>query len=376
MLLLNISSSLDKHTGQLTDKLSLLIGDIIPKSQSKFYDEKLSEFKTDILEILKEIKTLNGDLGKDNLISQIENRYTTFAQVIQDQFQKNILQTEDRINTNISQVKELSLKTNLVQEQLNEELSDYLNKHKVSAGKGYQGESRLFHIINDEYQSAELIRTSGQTGKGDMILKRKDKLPILIETKEYTLNVKKEETEKFIRDITLTGYSGIFLSQTSGIVGKENYQIDIHGKSILIYIHNVNYDINKINMAIRTIDNLSEKLTNLENDSINIPSELLKEINNEYKTFINSQEKLISGLKDYYKKTMELLNDIKLPSLEGFITKHYANMKKDNNITCPICKKYETNNLKSMARHKHFCKKKGNSLTISPEDFEENEVEV
>ena len=72
-----------------------------------------------------------------------------------------------------------------------------------------------------------------------------------------------EEIDKFIRDVTKNDCSGVFLSQNTGIVGKENFQIDIHNKNILIYIHCVNYDITKINLAINTIDVLYDKLINI-----------------------------------------------------------------------------------------------------------------
>ena len=58
--------------------------------------------------------------------------------------------------------------------------------------------------------------------------------------------VKKDEVDKFIRDISKNEYNGIFISQHSGIVGKNNFQIDIHDKHILIYIHSCDYDIDKI----------------------------------------------------------------------------------------------------------------------------------
>ena len=51
---------------------------------------------------------------------------------------------------------------------------------------------------------------------------------------EPNSNVKKDEVDKFLRDVTNKDCHGIFLSQTSGVVGKDNYQIDIHNKNILI----------------------------------------------------------------------------------------------------------------------------------------------
>ena len=77
---------------------------------------------------------------------------------------------------------------------------------------------------------------------------------------EVSYSENKEEIDKFIRDVTNNDCSGVFLSQNTGIVGKENFQMDIHNKNILIYIHCVNYDITKINLAINTIDVLYDKI--------------------------------------------------------------------------------------------------------------------
>jgi hypothetical protein len=119
-----------------------------------------------------------------------------------------------------------------------------------------------------------------------MILKRPNKVPILFETKNYAINVKKDEVDKFIRDIDNTKYNGIMLSQTSGIICKDNFQIDIHNNNILVYIHKADYDISKIKLAVNTIDFLSDKILTMKDNKINIDAELLKEINSEYQQLI------------------------------------------------------------------------------------------
>jgi hypothetical protein len=189
-----------------------------------------------------------------------------------------------------------------------------------------------------------------------MIFNRKNKPIILIETKDYTTNIKQSETDKFIRDVTENDCNGIFISQSSGIIGKDNFQIDIHNKNILIYIHNGDYDVSKIKMAINAIDLLSDKIINLKDKNINIPNESLKEINLEYQRFIVEHTKLINQIKESNKKTLELCNNLRFPNLEHLLNDHYSNNKKTT-ITCKFCKLYETDNLKSMARHHTACKK-------------------
>lgn len=379
--ILSLGSTIEKYNNMLTEKIIVNINDIIPKTQSKQYDDLLNLFKRDMLASLNEIKGNDPKLLADKLSIIIETKYNNLLSTIQENMTNNISQSEIRLTNNLNNLKELSTKNSVIQESINDELTKYINKSKTIMGKGSQSENILLNILNDEYTSAEIINTSNEKGKGDVVIKRKDKMPILIETKNYSTNVKKDEVDKFIRDVTNCDYNGIFLSQNSGVVGKDNYQIDIHNKNILIYIHNVKYDISKINLAINTIDLLYEKLFSTNDKNASIPMDVLRDINTEYQTFIHQKDKLVSSLKDYYKKTLDQYSDLSLPSLEKFISGYYANTKK-NLINCEICKKYETDNLKSLARHKQSCKKKNiiiddsNALNIREENSitEENNI--
>lgn len=356
----NLNLVIEKQNNSLTDKLVLVLNDIIPKSQSKQYDDIINVFKNDMMTSIKsigEIKNQDPNIVIDKISNIVEIKYNTLISNIHENMSNYIAQSEIRLTNNLNQLKEVSTKNTIIQENISDELFSYINKTKNISQKGAQSENILFNLLNKEYSSADIINTSGQTGQGDMIIKRKDKTPILIETKNYSTNVKKEEVDKFLRDVSNKDCHGIFLSQTSGIVGKDNFQIDIHNKNILIYIHNVDYDIAKINLAINTIDLIFDKLININDKNVTISNDILKNINTEYHNFVLQREKLLNGLKEYYKKTLEQYTDLILPSLEKFISTHYANIKK-NILTCDICKKYETANLRSLARHKQSCKNK------------------
>jgi len=356
----NLNLVIEKQNNSLTDKLVLVLNDIIPKSQSKQYDDIINVFKNDMITSIKsigEIKNQDPNIIIDKISNIVEIKYNTLISNIHENMSNYIAQSEIRLTNNLNQLKEVSTKNTIIQENISDELVSYINKTKNISQKGAQSENILFNLLNKEYSSADIINTSGQTGQGDIIIKRKDKTPILIETKNYSTNVKKEEVDKFLRDVSNKDCHGIFLSQTSGIVGKDNFQIDIHNKNILIYIHNVDYDIAKINLAINTIDLLFDKLININDKNVTISNDILKNINTEYHNFVLQREKLLNGLKEYYKKTLEQYTDLILPSLEKFISTHYANIKK-NILTCDICKKYETANLRSLARHKQSCKNK------------------
>ena len=361
--IININGMIDKNNNALVNKLSLLLNDTLPTTINKHQTEIIKEFKTDMLLTLNRVIEYDPNTTIDKITNIVENKYNNLAFNIQEQLINNININEDKISNNLLQIKEIAVKSSSVQDKINEELTTYLNKYKISTHKGTLSENRLYNIINDEYLSSEIINTSNNTGQGDLILKRLNRVPILFETKNYANNVKKEEVDKFIRDIENTQYNGIMISQTSGIIGKENFQIDIHNNNILIYIHKGDYDIAKIKLAVNTIDFLSDKILTMKNNKINIDTDLLKNINAEYQQLIIVKENLNNNLKDYYKKTLDIYSNIELPCLNKFLSNYYANNNKNIKI-CEICKKYETTSLLSLARHLPSCKKKNNITEI------------
>jgi phage anti-repressor protein len=141
-----------------------------------------------------------------------------------------------------------------------------LNKYKNSSHKGNLEHNHLLSVLTKMYPTAELLNTSNISASGDIIMKRKDHEAILIENKDYEVNVNPKEIEKFIRDVDENNCHGIFLSQNTGITSKSNYQIEIHNGKILVYIHCVQYNKDKIQVAIDIIDSLIPKLEELEMD--------------------------------------------------------------------------------------------------------------
>lgn len=362
----NIGNILDKQNSILLDKITISLNDIIPKTQQQSYNNILIDFKKDLVVSLEELHKLNPDKLLDNIHTIVNNKYDNLSKLLND----NILQTEQRLNTNILQLNEIVVKNICLQENTHDELTKYLNKYNNSSQKGNLGENQLYRLLIDAFPTGEIINTSNFTGQGDFKLNRKNYNSILIETKDYTDNVKISETEKFLRDCTNNNCNGIFISQNSGIVNKNNYQIDIHNGKILIYIHNMNYDKYKLCLGVNIIDLLNEKLVLLNEKTINLPPDILKNINDEYQIFLTMKDRMIVDLKDYYKKSMDNFMKLNLPELEKLLVKYFANIKKIKNI-CDICNKYESESLKSLARHKTICKKKHNNIDskeISSED--------
>jgi hypothetical protein len=149
------------------------------------------------------------------------------------------------------------------------------------------------------------------------------------------------------------------LSQNSGFSLKSNYEIEYYNGTILIFIHDVNYNIDKIRVAIDIIEQLSIKIKSNNTDEMAILSTIVEEINNEYKDLTYNKELLIDSIKESYKNILLSLDDIHINSLEAYLSSIYINnISKKNVITCDICNQYKANNLKAISAHKRACKKK------------------
>jgi hypothetical protein len=356
----NFSQNSEKITSQLVDKTSLLLNDIIPKNNNLNNTIVENNMQTFHKNILQEI---NSILNSNNREKSMENFIQSFDQkssiMLQPLF-SYINACEERLQQNVNSIKNASQQS--VQEKIMEELSEFLGKYKNSSYKGQFGENKLDNVLNSMFPSAEIINTTGTKASCDFKVNRNNFSTILFENKDYERNVSLDEVKKFIRDIEEQKNHGIFLSQHSGISSKQNYQIDIKGPYILVYIHNVEYCPYKIQIAVDIIDSLSNKLNGLtsEEETISISKDYLDEINKEYANFITHKSSLIDLLKDFQKKMLSQLDEIKFPSLSKFLTQQYGSILNDENefIICNICNSFQASSNKSLSAHQRGCKRK------------------
>jgi len=265
--------------------------------------------------------------------------------------------SEERINNNLNSIKEDSSKTKIF-----DELSEFLGKYKNSSYKGQFGENQLETVLNKLFPTAEVINSTGMKACCDFRINRNELPVILIETKNYDRNVSLDEVKKFIRDIELQKCHGIFLSQHSGITSKQNFQIDIKGQNIMVYVHNVDYCPHTIKIATDIIDSLSGKLSEIEEtvDDISISKEIIDDINKEYSQFIERKHHIIEIVKEFTKKMTNEVEDIKFPSLSKFLVSKCGNILNNENevIICNICNQFQASNNKALSAHQRACKKK------------------
>ena len=189
-------------------------------------------------------------------------------------------------------------------------------------------------------------------------MRRQDKPDILFENKDYSNNVPHEEIKKFIRDVEYQKKHSILLSQHSGVTQKMNYQIDIHDGNIMIYIHYVNYDTNKIQVAVNLIDHLYKLLEKHDNNNeLHISMDELSEINKEYLTFIGQKKSLIETTKKMHKDQLKALEDFEMPKLTLLLNSKFTNVEQLS-YKCEICGVYSAKNKRALITHQNKCKKK------------------
>ncbi len=115
---------------------------------------------------------------------------------------------------------------------------------KNSVLKGGIGENLIEQVIKDQFPDDVLENTSKQAEESDYQLMTNDGEKILIEVKTYSKPVNKGQIDKFIRDMDKTGIKvGIFISTTSGIIGKKRLSLEKSIKDqFMIYIPNSGLD--------------------------------------------------------------------------------------------------------------------------------------
>ena len=367
----------------LTDKFNLLVSTVqkdvlnyIITSEERLKNSINTIKDTDLLkDITTEINNIKNDISLDKL-----NTTTT----LQSSVLNLILTSEERIKNNINEIKDINNLNINSQTKLNEDIQKFVIQQKISSKKGEYSENMLENQLNLLFPSSEIINTThnGLHG-GDFILKRVNKETILFENKNYDnhINIPKREIEKFIYDVEQQNCSAIMISQNSGITNKNNFQIDIINNHILIYIHYMNYDQEKLLLACDIIDNLTNKLKQLNNnnDGITISDKTLETINQQYQLFINKKQMMVNQLNEHNKKMINSLKELELTELNNILLTTFINT--DNIVKCEYCNVYTTNkdNKKAMTNHMRTCKINKNKsetkddISESSEDQTNNE---
>jgi hypothetical protein len=197
----------------------------------------------------------------------------------------------------------------------------------------------------------ETVPSKKQKGRMDLSLVKDGYPVILLDLKDYSTTVPKNEVEKFEQDVLLSNNHGILVSPFSNISGKMNFQITLINNKIAMYINNCNLDATDIENAIRIIYDLDRYLfTSEENDNnISIKIENLEQIN----TLILENIEKIKKVKSYLSLAIQQCDTNMFDSLRQLLG--IMSEKKMETVKCEYCDKIFPSK-RSISSHLRFCK--------------------
>ena len=237
-------------------------------------------------------------------------------------------------------------------ERMREQLGDFLQAMHVVQKRGSVSEKQLGAILVELFPTAAIVDTTGKTASGDFFLKRVGKPTILVENKNYTRNVDRCEVDKFVRDVSANRCSGLFLSQRTGLVGKNDFEIDIQDGCVLLYAHAVDMDAGRIRAAVTIIDSLSTRLEALvETESatgVVVSRAALDDMNAQYRAFEKNRDSMLVCLKDYCKSMQANIAALEVPALVQYLETAYG--ATTASLACAVCQKQFTS-ARGLATH-------------------------
>ena len=348
-----IAPLIKETNGSILDKTQLLLSELVPKHNenlSKQINENIKTFCSFITEeISKTSKTDGGPLSQSSLDTFIKTMDAKFSNVI-DSTRKMV---DSNKEATLSQFSSLTSSQNA----LLSDVKDVLKRMENSSSKGKMSENIVLNILRGLFPSGEIEYVGSQKESGDIMIHRKDKQKILVENKCYeSKTVGSEQVKKFIHDVDTQNCSGLFLSQEGGIANKENFEINIHNRNVLLYIHNVNYDPAIIKIAVDIIDSFKSKLDEMTlTDDYSISNDTLEEINKEYQLFVEQKLAQLKMVKDFSQKMIKSIEDVQLPSLEKMLSSRFG-YTTSGKFICDKCHFVGKNRL-ALSVHKRTCDK-------------------
>jgi len=365
----------------MLDKTHILINELLPKNKDNVLITHINDSMRELYSSISEDtnKLLSSSINQqsfNDFISGIDSKFSSALQSSQSLFgsteqllNQSIKDIKSSTESQLNYLKELTSSNQVVTSTLNTSVSELLKKMENSSSKGKISENIVFNILHTLYPCSQIDSVGTTKESGDIILTRNNKPKILIENKNWDKNVVQEEVKKFIHDVENHDCCGLFLSQNYGIANKENFQIDISGKNVLIYLHEVNNDAEKIRVAISIIDHFKNKLEELDTNSDidTISKEMLDDINREYQYYILQKSNMTKIMKEFNHKMIKQIDDIKLPILGDYLMSRYA--FSTSKFTCEYCE-FPAKNQGSLSAHRRGCivRKK----TMGEENEEEN----
>jgi hypothetical protein len=169
-------------------------------------------------------------------------------------------------------------------------------------------------------------------------------------------------------------------AQRKGITNKHNFELQINNGNVLLYVHEVNFDVDKIKTSIEIVESFKIKLDEIiiKDDDCVIEKDVLEDINKEFANYVNQKYSMLKLVKDFNEKINTSITELKMPNLEKYLSSRFAFSTNQTDNMCKYCEKFIP---KSMLQHYRYCfakkdyevKKGGDS---NPDELVESSVNI
>jgi len=356
----------------------------IDQCMSDVFENKFIEFKKSYTQELNTILTSNNNertasmlkeynevmqdktkiffnefFPKNNEIitNQINSTFNIFDKLInstESRLHSTILESKNNLELKLSDINSINNTQNVISENIN----TLITKFHGSSTKGYFSEVSVVDGLTRIYPYGNVEHVGNKiSSSGDIILTRKEKNKIMIENKEYEHTVPPSEIQKFIDNTVLKNCDGIMISQQTQISNKDDFEININGQLILVYICNMGYNMDKIRTAISIIDHLKSQIAFVtkEKTHVSLTQDEIDLINREYNSMLNQKKFLLKMLNESHNKVVKEVENIKVPSIEYILMKEYG-IKLSDDEDCKWCGK-PCKNSAGISAHLKTCEK-------------------
>ena len=341
ILISGMTEVLDKNKCVQNENISLLL--------RSFYESLNNETRA-------LLSTLEND---NNALSSFSDTFSIKFSDLSTNVQQHIFNSESRLVNVLNELREVTSGNSISSITLHQQVSSLLDKFNNSFHKGKTSENLMFNILTKCFPSGEIVDMSSTPHSCDFSLKRIGKHDILIENKSYNRNVNPDEVNKFQDDIKMHNKCGLMLSQESGITGKLDWQIDIYNKNVMVYIHNVGYDQEKIKLGVQIIDHIFDIIKeNDKDEEITISNDDVLKINMEMQKFISNRDNLLIFMRDNYNEMVIRLKNLEMPMLSNYIMKKREQdiEAESKSYKCKTCNNFICTSRKELNIHKKECK--------------------
>ena len=356
----HLNPSLDGNfAASIRQQMTTLQMELLKQQQTQQMDhfKHWNEARTQYIEELKRALETHQTSDRTSLIQSIETQFNHVLQHSETRLQTSLKEQMAKLDVLTKQQTE--------HERIQDQVGELLRKMDNSSSKGKVSETILGHVMHNLFPMAEIKAVGTTKETGDIMMSRNGLPTILLENKNYDRNVGQDEVTKFLRDVETQKCCGILLAQHYGIANRANFEIHIYQGQVCLYLHQVEYDPEKIKAAVNIIDHLSKFIESTSNphDDISIDLECLDELNKEYQHFVQQKMAQAKCVKDYSQKMLASIDEMKFPKLENWVGKYFSQSLNSRENQCRFCG-FEAKTNNGLLSHMRACKKRADNTEV------------